>query len=318
MCLRAAWAERPSPDSLRSILLGVRKRLVIDAGPTVWLDGEPAQGTRHRILFGLMSDGDRPVVVKIERIPGALERERLALAWVGQTKLGLAPSLISFGEASLDGDQVTCLVTERCRGSAPTTVAGWRRMGGTFARLADIGSPEHSLTVVDPDEFVQAHRERVSGLGSRLDPFVGSIPDWAELSHRILPASTALALTHGDPGPGNYLDTGSSGLLIDWEEAHVAPLGLDLARLIFIALLGSGPAGYIARDHQARAAAAAAGYLHAIEDRWLPTSNELRWWFTVAGIQFIHRRWQLGGPAPWENTAELLVSALTSTTHPWL
>lgn len=303
--------------SLRSILIRMQKRLVIDAGPTVWLDGEPAQGTRHRILFGLLPDGDEPVVVKVERIPGALERERVALAWLGQTQLSLAPTLIAFGEASLGAERVTCLVTERCRGSSPTTVAGWRRMGGTVARLADIGYPDHSLPVLDADEFVQAHRERISGLGSRLDPFIGSIPDWAELSNRTLPASTALALTHGDPGPGNYLDTGSAGLLIDWEEAHVAPLGLDLARLIFIALLGSGPAGYIARDHQARATAAAAGYLSAIQHRWLETSNELRWWLSVAGIQFIHRRWQLGGPAPWENAAEVLASALTSTTRPW-
>lgn len=302
---------------MRSILMGVRNGLVIDPGPTVRLDGEPAQGTRHRILFGLLPDGDEPVVVKVERIRGALAREQVALAWLGQTQLSLAPRLIAFGEATHGGERVTCLVTERCRGSSPTTVDGWHRMGGMVAQLADIGYPDHILPVLDPDEFVQAHRERISGLGSRLDPFVGSIRDWSELTQRELPSSTALALTHGDPGPGNYLDTGSSGLLIDWEEAHVAPLGLDLARLIFIALLGSGPAGYIARDHQARATAAAAGYLSAVQHRWLPTSNELRWWLSVAGLQFIHSRWQLGGPAPWENAAEVLASALTSTTHPW-
>ncbi len=290
---------------------------MIDAGPTVWLDGEPAQGTRHRILFGLLPDGNEPVVVKVERIPGALDRERVALAWLGQTQPSLAPSLVAFGEASLGAERVTCLVTTRCRGSSPTTRAGWRRMGSTVAQLAELGYPDDSLPVLDHAEFVQAHRERISGLGSRLDPFVGTIRDWSQLSQRTLPASTALALTHGDPGPGNYLDTGSSGLLIDWEEAHVAPLGLDVARLIFIALLGSGPAGYIGRDHQARATAATTGYLSAIQHRWLPTSNELRWWLSVAGIQFVHRRWQLGGPAPWESAAEVLASALTSNTYSW-
>jgi hypothetical protein len=290
----------------------VREQLVIDRGPTIRLDDGPPQGTRHTIRFGVLADRDEPVVVKVERIPAALERERAALAWLGAARPRLAPRLIAFGQATLAGDRVVCLVSERLGGSPPTTMTGWRRMGSAFAQLAELDPPVHNLPLLRPGRFIRAHRERISELGPRLDPFVRSIPDWAALSRGTLPDSAPLALTHGDPGPGNYLHRGSSGSLIDWEEAHVAPLGLDLGRLIFIALLGSGPAGYSARDHEARAGAATAGYLSAVQQRWRPTRDEVRWWLAVAGIQFVHRRWQLGGPAPWEQAAQVLARALRS------
>ncbi len=280
--------------------------------PKLVTNADAANQRLSRDRIGRLEDGKEPVVVKVEQNPSALERKRAALVWLAQTQPGLAPTPIAFGDAILGPERVTCLVTNRCRGSSPTTVAGWRRMGGMVARLADLGYPEHILPSLYPDQFIQAHRERISELGSRLDLVAASVPDWTELGHRTLPGTTALTLTHGDPGPGNYLDTGWSGRLIDWEEAHVAPLGLDLARLMFIALLGSGPAGYVARDHRARAAAVTAGYLSAIQHRWLPTSDELRWWLSVAGIQFIHRRWHLGGPAPWQQAAAVLASALMS------
>jgi hypothetical protein len=285
--------------------------LVIDGDLTVRLDGERGQGTRHEIRFGVLSDSDERVAVKVGRLPGALQRERRVLAWLGAAKPGLAPRLLAFGNAILDGEQVTCLVAQRCPGSPPRTVQGWGRMGAALAQLAGLGHPDDGLPLLDAEDFVRAHAERLSDLGSRLDPFVRSIPDWEQLACTRLPASTAIVLTHGDPGPGNYLDTGTAGTLIDWEGAQIAPLGLDLGRLTFIALLGSGPAGYRARDHQVRSHAAAAGYLHALEHPWAPTRGEFRWWLSVAAIQFIHRRWQLGGrPAPWEQAADVLVSAL--------
>jgi hypothetical protein len=98
----------------------------------------------------------------------------------------------------------------------------------------------------------------------------------------------------------------------DWEEVQIAPRGLDLARLVFIALLGAGPSRYLARDHRSRADAAVDGYLSTLRNPWQPSRDESRWWMTVAGIQFVHRRWQLAGqPAPWEQAADVLCSALT-------
>ncbi len=297
-----------------SILLAVLQRLAIDGGPIVDLDGRPAQGTRHEIMFGVLADGGQPVVVKVERISGALDRERAALAWLRTQGVGVAPMLVAFGNATLHGERVSCLVTERCSGSPPATVDGWERMGRALARLTEVGHPDDLLPRLGPDEFVKEHADRVRELGAPLDPFLDPIPDWAALSRWTLPTSTMMVLTHGDPGPGNYLDTGTTGTLIDWEQAQISPIGLDLGRLMFIALLGSGPAGYQAKDHQARCRAAAHGYLNAVANHWRPTAEEIRWWLSVAAIQFIHNRWRAGGrPAPWQQAAEILPVALSST-----
>src|SRR5665213_196920 len=85
-----------------------------------------------------------------------------------------------------------------------------------------------------------------------------------------VPAAAPLVLTHGDPCPGNFLDDGRRGALIDWEEAQIAPRGLDLARAMFIALLGVGPSGYRGRDHVRRSRAVSAGYLAGLGWSWTP------------------------------------------------
>jgi hypothetical protein len=80
---------------------------------------------------------------------------------------------------------------------------------------------------------------------------------------------------------------------------------------VFIALVGAGPSGYVLRDHRSRAKAAVNGFLSALQDRWQPSREESRWWTTVAGIQFVYRRWELAGqPAPWEDAVDVLHEAL--------
>ena len=151
-------------------------------------------------------------------------------------------------------------------------------------------------------------------LGDRLAPVAAALPDWATLIADHVPQPAPIVLTHGDPGPGNFLDDGLDGWLIDWEQAHVAPRGLDLARATFIAWLGSGSAGFVGRDHGARARAVEEGYLQTIPGAWRPGRQETRWWFAVAGVQFIHHRWQRGGPAPWEQARDVLQQGLTDTS----
>jgi len=288
----------------------VFEQLVIEDGLTIPIDGRPLQGTRHEVLYGTLPDTGERVVVKLARIdPGALERERNALAVLDAR---VAPRLLAAGVAVIGSQRVACLVIERRAGSAPTTIEGWWRMGHALARLADMPQPSGGLTVVDVVTFGCQHAQRLSDLGDRLIPLAESVLDWQQLAAPEIPAVTPLVITHGDPGPGNYLDDGDDGTLIDWEQAHVAPRGLDLARLQFIALLGAGPSGYVARDHQARADAARDGYLSALQTPWRPSRAESRWWTTVAGIQFIHSRWQLGDrPRPWHEAADVLQSALT-------
>lgn len=281
------------------------------------IDGRPAQGTQHEIMFGVLAESGERVVIKVERIAGALDRERKALSWLETAAPGVAPMLLASGSTTLDGQRVSCLITERCLGAPPQTLDGWEQLGGVLARLAEVGRPHGLLPTLRPDEFVNQHTARIRELGSRLDPFVESIPDWTALRERRLPDSTTMVLTHGDPGPGNYLDTGAGGVLVDWEQAQISPIGLDLARSMFIALLGAGPQGYQGRDHRARSRAVARGYLSTVANHWRPTTQELRWWLSVAAIQFVHHRWQHGGrPAPWEQAAKILSIALNNEHDP--
>ena len=289
----------------------INELVLIKDGPTIRLEGRPAQGTQHDVAFGVVTDTGELVAVKIERTPGALQREAAALAWLN-TQHSPAPRLLAAATTEIDGKPVGCLVTDRCRGSPPETIAGWRRMGRAYARLPKSRDLLAGLTVLDAVTFGQEHAERVRDLGTRLASLSESTADWERLISPVVPGSPQLVLTHGDHGPRNFLDDGRDGTLIDWEQAHVAPRGLDLARLVFIALLGAGPSGYLARDHQQRAHAAICGYLSALSDDWRPSRLESRWWTTVAGIQFIHRRWELGGrPAPWQDAADVLQEALT-------
>ncbi len=286
--------------------------LVIEGGPTVELRGSPAQGTRHTVAYGVVAETGESVAVKLEGMPGALARERAALTQLG-ARHGPVPRLIYGGTARLGDKAFECLVIERRPGSPPTTVAGWRRMGRAYARLADRSETTADLPSSDAVDFGAHHAERIADLGERLSQLAASIPDWATLSSGEVPGSPPLVITHGDPGPGNFLDDGGDGSIVDWEEAQIAPRGLDLARLVFIALLGVGPSGYPAREHQARAAAVATGYHESLREQWQPTRQEWRWWITAAGIQFIHRRRQLGGrPAPWQAAAGVLQLSLSS------
>jgi aminoglycoside phosphotransferase (APT) family kinase protein len=190
-------------------------------------------------------------------------------------------------------------------------------MGRAYARLAELRTVTGALPALDHATCGAQHARRVMKLGERLAPLADSTTDWTDLTTNRVPGAPPLVITHGDPGPGNFLDDGQRGSIIDWEEAQIAPRGLDLARLMLIARLGAGPHGYAAQDHEQRAHAAVHGYLDALSDQWLPSQEEARWWTAVAGVQFIHSRWRRAGqPAPWQDAAHVLRDALTQAS-PW-
>jgi aminoglycoside phosphotransferase (APT) family kinase protein len=118
-----------------------------------------------------------------------------------------------------------------------------------------------------------------------------------------------LIVTHGDPGNGNYLESDTRAVLIDWEQAQVAPRGLDLARAIFIALLR---AAHSDPGDLENARAVMAGYLNS--SNWNPTTSEMKWWLEVAGVQVVHNRWlrsdQPNVP-PWQDAAVVLEDSLS-------
>jgi hypothetical protein len=177
------------------------RELAVEGGPTVRLEDRPAQGTRHEVLFGVMPDTAEAVVVKLERLPGALERERTALAWLTAQR-GPVPRLLFAGIARFGDERAACLVTERRPGSPPTTGDGWRRMGRAYARLSAFGHATDRLTTLDPIMFGRGHAQRVSDLGDRLAPVAASIPDWERLVAPEVPGSPPLVITHGEPWPG--------------------------------------------------------------------------------------------------------------------
>lgn len=198
-------------------------------------------------------------------------------------------------------------------GRAPDNNEGWQRMGRALAALAKLPWAGSGLRTQDAASFRDAHERRVRDLGAPLREAMTGVRDWPRLGSADHAAAGPLVLTHGDPGPGNFLHDGCAGTLLDWEEAGVAPRGLDLGRATFIALLGSGPTGFVARDHHARARSVANGYLASLEPGWAPSPPELRWWLTVAGVQFAHRRLQRAGRPgvrPWTDAITVLAASL--------
>jgi aminoglycoside phosphotransferase (APT) family kinase protein len=298
---------------LVSGLLAEQCVLTLDDGTVIEIAEQPAQGTRHAVFIGREHRSRDCVVVKVELIPDVLATERVALEWVGAHG-GPVPGVRTISTIGLpDGRRAACLVMDHVNGRVPDSNESWRRMGRTLAALTKLPSTGSALATYDPTSFGDAHQQRLHDLGAPLREAVLGIPDWNQLSSRYPPAPGPLVITHGDPGPGNFLDDGHTGTLIDWEEAQVAPRGLDLGRAIFIALLGSGPSGFVARDRHARARSVASGYLTNIQHTWAPGPTELRWWLTAAGVQFAHRRRQRAGQPgvlPWTDAISILASAL--------
>jgi aminoglycoside phosphotransferase len=280
-------------------------------GTTITDLSEPPQGMRHRILFGVEQRSGREVAVKIELIDGALEPERRALEWL-TSQDGPAPRLLAAGTLDDSGEHpgAVCLVVERLAGERPTSLEAWSRLGRALARLSEVPWEGSSLTALDHDAFRDLHERRVADLGAALGRDLGaSLPP--------LPRSyseSPITVTHGDPGPGNFLDDGAEGTLIDWEDAVVAPRGLDLGRARFIALLGAGPEGWVAAEPAARADAVTAGFLAEVDRP--PDPGELAWWLAVAGVQFAHRRLERAGAPgvlPWRDALTVLESGSAQT-----
>jgi aminoglycoside phosphotransferase (APT) family kinase protein len=269
---------------------------------------EPPQGMRHRIFFGVEERSGQEVAAKIELIDGALEPERLALEWL-TSQDGPAPRLRAAGRLDDSGEYpgAVCLVVDRVAGERPTSPESWGRLGGALARLSLIPWEGSGLTTLDHDAFRALHERRVADLTEALGrDLAASLPPLPRAYFE-----SPMTVTHGDPGPGNFLDDGADGTLIDWEDSVVAPRGLDLGRSRFIALLGVGPEGWVAAEPAARADAVAAGFLAEIDSP--PDADELAWWLGVAGVQFAHRRLERAGAPgvlPWLDAVTALESAL--------
>ena len=264
-------------------------------------DLEPAPGgLAHRVFFGVEAGSRNPVVLKFERIPGRLGIEHRALSWLSQKEVDV-PRIHWFGTGRVgDEPYARCLVTERIDGKSPHSPASWQTMGATLQRLEGVPWSGSGLPIFDEAEFVCSHQDKITALGDRLAPAAGCEPT---------PSLGPLILTHGDPGNGNYLESEGRAVLIDWEQAQVAPRGLDVARAAFIGLLRAAHSG---SGDQAHAQGVIAGYLKGSD--WSPTASEMKWWLQVAGVQIVHNRWLRSDQPevpPWQEAAIVLETALS-------
>ena len=129
------WVARPA------IIAPVRSELILDSGLRIVIVGRPPQGTKHQTLFGIVPETQELVAVKLKGVPGALDRERAALEYL-TARAGPVPKLRASGFVGKSGRRVACLVMERKPGTAPTSRAGWRRMGQALGRLGEPGGQD--------------------------------------------------------------------------------------------------------------------------------------------------------------------------------
>ena len=286
-------------DLRRSIVEAVSPAAEFSDGYVVDdLEAAPA-GLAHRVFFGLEAGSRIPVVLKIEQIPGRLEIEHQALLWL--RRQGVDVPRVHWSGTGNVGDEpfARCLVTERVDGNPPFSPASWSQMGRTLQCLESVPWRGSMLPVLDEGWFADSHQKKTSVLGGLISSVArgGSPPSWGPL-----------IVTHGDPGDGNYLESSTRAVLIDWEQAQVAPRGLDLARAAFVALLRAAQSG-VGDPKNARAVIG--GYLNCSD--WNPTTSELKWWLEVAGVQVVYNRW-LRSDQPkvpsWREAAIVLEGAL--------
>ena len=130
-------------------------------GTRIEVTERPAQGTRHEVLFGRDVVSGQDVVVKLERVAGALEAERCALTWL-TAHAGPAPRLRSASRIrEADGASRMCLVSDRAGGEAPQSEPAWERLGVALARLSELPWRGSGLPIYDHAEFIARHQARM-------------------------------------------------------------------------------------------------------------------------------------------------------------
>ncbi|AYG03318.1 aminoglycoside phosphotransferase family protein [Gryllotalpicola protaetiae] len=254
--------------------------LELPAGRIVELGERTRGGSKNETRYALI--GALPVVVKLQRSHGRLADEARALEFLADAEVRV-PRVIASGTTP---DGLPFLVISREEGADTRTPGGWARFGRDLARLADISIDGCPFPVVPAAQFTADHRARLDLVRPLLATALASEIDAAIA---LISATDRLLVTHGDPGTGNYLDSGRDdvpGVLLDWETASVSPFGLDLGRSAFIALLdlrGTGIPDLLA-------AAVIRGYLERSTLADELSEPVLRAWITIAGLQFIHGR----------------------------
>lgn len=191
----------------------------------------------------LLDTGDGDMVLVIDRPMAAavgLDREREQRVLARAAAAGIAPVPVA-------ADSRRGLLVVRYHGGV-TVTDDELRTDATLVAVGQLLRRVHELTpVVDANGDLERAIERYGRLaGVAAGPRVVA----AKTLIRAAAADGSHAdavLTHGDPGPGNFIRTREALALIDWEYAGMRPRWFDLAMALqAIAVTGRGASALLA------------------------------------------------------------------------
>lgn len=254
--------------------------LELSDGRRVELGARATNGSKNETRFGSL-DG-RPVVVKIQRAHGRPDDEKVALDFLHGAGVRV-PRVVATGATS-HGRRF--LVITREEGFHTESPDGWARFGRDLAALVRVPVSGCPLRCEPMARFQADHRERLDAVRPLVSP---TLAVQIEEAIARVGQSTLMVVTHGDPGTGNYLDTGDDsrlGVLLDWETASVSPFGLDFGRAAFICMLDLRHSGIA----EQLAPAFIRSYVESVAPAAELTEQLSNSWIIVAALQFIHGR----------------------------
>lgn len=268
-------------------------------GPRVTHLRRLSGGRSHAAYAGRLAGG--PAVVCKVSAPqdGRLPQERTALAAL--TAAGYpCPEVVALGRIH-DGSWGArcCLVLRHLPGGPPTTGAAFARLGRRLAQLHRLHLPMGAL----PVEGCPDPRAEAPYLLTALPPAERETLD--EIVEAIRRHARPAVPTHGDAGPGNFLDTPGGGTLIDFETAAVRPAPADIGRCLFLMETeyrmpaGSTEAQELLRSYRSHAAP--------------PSDAAIAAWCAVEGLRVTrwrHDNRQRPGTPPWTEALNGVIRAL--------
>lgn len=167
--------------------------------------------------------GEQTVAVKIDRAPdghtrsGSATQERVAhtLGAVAEP-----PIRTLTGLRALEADSLRMSVSRWVTGFPPREPAGWRAVGQSLARL-------HTVNAARLPPFAIPYAAAIKEL-------VQQVPDrYASTAHPLIDRVASLnldheCLIHGEPASSNVLIVADEAILLDWDQAGVGAIALDL------------------------------------------------------------------------------------------
>ena len=197
-------------------------RNVLTAWGPLMVAGPLAGGNRNTVLE-LRRDGERLVARQSQRSPASLGWEIELLDHLGQQGL-CVPKIIP----SADGRRhIEGVVVQSWLEGTPPGPGDWPAVAAALRRLHDVtaGWPQRPGFASTQDLLTADHGGDVDLAVMPADAVADCRRAWQRL------AGCAEAVVHGDPGPANIRMTGQGAGLLDWDEARVDCVILDLAEL---------------------------------------------------------------------------------------